>query len=159
MFCGSAVPPLWAAITWGKCTAKAAVTAAVLGLACGIASWLAVAQIQNGAINIATTGLNPPLLAGNLFAFFVSAILVLAISFAFPAPKRFDWDRLKTEITTSDDMVKKAGAADASAVESEAEQAEVARIRLPVKIIVGVIAFLSLIVWPLLTLPAGVYRY
>lgn len=131
---------------------------AVLGLACGIASWLAVAQIQNGAINIATTGLNPPLLAGNLFAFFVSAILLVAISLAFPARERFDWELLKTQITTSDDKVKKAGAADASAVESEAQQAEVARIRLPVKIIVSVIAFLALIVWPLLTLPAGVYR-
>ena len=84
MFCGSAVPPLWSAITWSRGTSKAAISGAllcllawfglpqrstqecekllhrgaagVIGCACGIASWLAVAQIQNGAINIATTG-------------------------------------------------------------------------------------------------------
>ena len=55
-------------------------------------------------------------------------------------------------------QVKKAGALDASSVESEAEQAEVARIRKPVKIAVAVVFFLAMIVWPLLTLPAGVFR-
>ena len=55
-------------------------------------------------------------------------------------------------------QVKKAGALDASSVESEADQAEVARIRKPVKIIVAVVFFLSMIVWPLLTLPAGIFR-
>ena len=54
--------------------------------------------------------------------------------------------------------MKKAGAIDASSVESEAEMAAVARMRKPTIIAVSVIFFLSMIVWPLLTLPAGVFR-
>lgn len=56
-------------------------------------------------------------------------------------------------------QVKKAGAIDGSAVESEAEMEEIARIRKPTLIIVAVIFFLSMIVWPLLMLPAGVFRW
>lgn len=159
-------------------------------MCCGIASWLAVAQIQNGAINITTTGLNPPLLAGNIIAFGVSLFLVVGISLIFPAKSLFDWVLLKEQITTSEStvrllpaprllmhsceshralsslvpaadapsscvQVKKQGALDASAVESDAEMEEVARIRKPVKIAVAVIFVLAMIVWPLLTLPAG----
>lgn len=56
-------------------------------------------------------------------------------------------------------QVKKAGAIDASAIESEEEQAAVARLRKPTIIAVVVIFTLSCIVWPLLTLPAGVFRW
>ncbi len=54
--------------------------------------------------------------------------------------------------------MKKAGAIDASAVESEAEQEQIAKIRKPTIIAVCIIFFLAMIVWPLLTLPAGVFR-
>lgn len=55
-------------------------------------------------------------------------------------------------------QVKKAGALDASSVESEAEMAQIARIRKPTHIAVAVIFVLSMIVWPLLSLPAGIFR-
>ncbi len=56
-------------------------------------------------------------------------------------------------------QVKKAGALDASAVEDEAERQSIARIRKPTWIVVGILIFLGFIVWPLLTLPAGDFRY
>ena len=55
-------------------------------------------------------------------------------------------------------QVKKAGALDASSVESAAEMEEVARVRKPTIIAVIVIFFLAMIVWPLLMLPAGDFR-
>ena len=55
-------------------------------------------------------------------------------------------------------QVKKAGALDASSVEDAAEMESVARIRKPTWIAVGVIIFSGFIVWPLLTLPADVFR-
>ena len=55
-------------------------------------------------------------------------------------------------------QVKKAGAIDASAVESEAEMENIRRIRKPTVIAVIVTGFLSCIAWPLLTLPAGDFR-
>ena len=56
-------------------------------------------------------------------------------------------------------QVKKAGALDASAVEDEEEMQSIARIRKPTWIAVGIIIFMGYIVWPLLTLPAGDFRY
>ena len=58
-----------------------------------------------------------------------------------------------------DIQVKKAGALDASAVEDDAEMASVAQIRKPLWITVGIIIFMGFFVWPLLTLPAGDFRY
>ena len=55
--------------------------------------------------NITTTGLNPPLLAGNIIAVGVSTILLVSISLIFPEKTPFDWELLKTQITTSDDKV------------------------------------------------------
>ena len=55
-------------------------------------------------------------------------------------------------------QVKKAGALDASSVESAAEQDEVARMRRPIHIAAAVIGFAALGLWPLLTLPARDWR-
>ncbi len=54
--------------------------------------------------------------------------------------------------------MKKAGALDASSVESVGEMEEVARVRKPTIIAVIVIFFLGMIVWPLLMLPARDFR-
>lgn len=78
---------------------------AVVGMCCGIASWLATAQIMSGSIDIISTGLNPPLLAGNIIAFGVSLFLVVGISLIFPAKSLFDWVLLKEQITTTEDTV------------------------------------------------------
>lgn len=56
-------------------------------------------------------------------------------------------------------QVKKAGALDASSVEDAAELESVRRFRKPTWIAVGVILFAGFIVWPLLTLPAGDFRF
>ena len=55
-------------------------------------------------------------------------------------------------------QVKKAGALDASSVESEAEMEEIRRFRKPTVIAVIVIFIAAMIVWPLLMLPAGIFR-
>ena len=44
-------------------------------------------------------------------------------------------------------------------MEDEAERQSIARIRKPTWIVVGILIFLGFIVWPLLTLPAGDFRY
>ena len=55
-------------------------------------------------------------------------------------------------------QVKKAGALDASSVESDAEMEEIRRYRRPTVIAVIVIFIAAMIVWPLLMLPAGDFR-
>ncbi|BDA49838.1 Urea-proton symporter DUR3 [Coccomyxa sp. Obi] len=157
VFVGGAVPPLAALLTWRGCTAPAAMLGAVLGCLSGIIGWLVTAQTMSGEITIASTGLNPPLLAGNIISNGVSAIILVIVSYSFPDKVPFQWEAFKERITTSEAVVKKAGAIDASAVESDEEQAAVARLRKPTIIAVIIIFSLACIVWPLLTLPAGVF--
>jgi hypothetical protein len=77
-----------------------------LGSACGIASWLACTQIMSGEINIITTGLNPPLLTGNIISVGVSLITLVVLSYAFPAKVPFQWEAFKEKISTSDEKVR-----------------------------------------------------
>ena len=48
-------------------------------------------------------GLNNPLLAGNICSVFVSGLLLVIISYAFPDKTPFNWEDFKTKITTSED--------------------------------------------------------
>ena len=61
---------------------------------------------MNGSISITTTGLNPPLLTGNIFSVGISAILVVAISLIFPDKTPFEWDIYRERITTAEDKVR-----------------------------------------------------
>ncbi len=54
-------------------------------------------------------------------------------------------------------QVRRPGAADASVNISEADAAQIARMRKPVWLVVFVGAFIGLVVWPLLSLPANVF--
>ena len=60
---------------------------------------------MSGSISIITTGLNPPLLTGNIFSVGISTILVVAISLVFPDKGPFQWELYKERITTSEDTV------------------------------------------------------
>lgn len=57
---------------------------------------------MSGEINIITTGLNPPLLTGNIFSVGISTILVVAISYIFPDKTPFQWEAFKEKITTTE---------------------------------------------------------
>ena len=76
-----------------------------MGSACGIASWLACAQIMSGSITVDTAGLNAPLLTGSIISVGVAAILLPIISLVAPC-KPFDWEELNTKITTTEDVVR-----------------------------------------------------
>ena len=61
---------------------------------------------MNGEISITTTGLNPPLLTGNIFSVGISAILVVLISLIFPDKTPFAWEIYRERITTAEDKVR-----------------------------------------------------
>ncbi len=66
---------------------------------------MSYAKIGYGEVSIDTTGLNPPLLAGNVFSLGVSLLVTIIGSFIFPDPKPFDWDDLN-KITKIEDTVR-----------------------------------------------------
>ena len=79
-----------------------------MGSAAGIITWLVYAKQAHGAITIATTGLNGPLIAGNATSLGASIIILVVLSYIFPDKQTFEWERLQTEITTVHDEVSSA---------------------------------------------------
>ena len=52
------------------------------------------------------TGLNNPLLAGNMASIFGSGLVLVLVSHIFPDKEPFNWEDFKTKITTSDAHVR-----------------------------------------------------
>ncbi len=97
---GSAVVPVAYCLCWSKCTAKAAIAGAICGLIAGVVSWLSTAYALYGEISLASTGNDYPMLTGNLFAIFGSAIICTAWSLV--QPDAYDWQTTR-EIPMVDD--------------------------------------------------------
>ncbi|KAI9362995.1 urea active transporter [Zopfochytrium polystomum] len=89
-----AVAPIFLSLTWRKLNAAAAIGSCVFGFACGIAAWLAVAYHESGVLDLASTGNDNPMLAGNLVSLGASALFAVVVSLLSPAD--FDWEVTKT---------------------------------------------------------------
>ncbi len=82
---GSAVFPIAASLTWAKCSATAACVSAVVTTPLAIMTWLiTAAKLNDGKIDLETTGQDYPMLAGNLVALFFSMIICIILSYIFP---------------------------------------------------------------------------
>jgi Na+/proline symporter len=90
---GSAVVPIAFAITWKKCTAFAAVSGALGGLAGAVVAWVLTAKFMTGSVTIDTLGGDYPMLAGNLVAIFLSGIISTVLSYI--KPQEYDWADLQ----------------------------------------------------------------
>lgn len=86
---GMIVLPL--TIFWKKQTRLAAIASPLIGMACGLATWLGTAYkyAPGGVLNVTTTGALLPCLWGTIASAFVPPILTVVISYAKPEP---DWD-------------------------------------------------------------------
>ena len=77
--------PVAAALTWAKCSAKAACISALVTTPLAIMTWLiCAAKLNDGVVNLDTTGQDYPMLAGNLVALFFSMILCIILSYVWP---------------------------------------------------------------------------
>lgn len=101
---GSAVAPISFAILWKKTNRYAATGAAVVGLICGVSSWLLSANYLYGEITLASTGNLIPLLVGNLVSILVSLGITLIGSMI--KPESFDFEVMKQKILLVDDKVR-----------------------------------------------------
>ena len=101
---GSAVAPISFAILWKKTNKYAATSAAIVGLVCGVSSWLWSANFMFDEITVASTGNLLPLLIGNV----VSITVGLGITFigSMIKSENFDFQIMKQKILVIDDKVR-----------------------------------------------------
>ena len=146
---GGAVFPIYACLTWKKATAAGAIVAAPVGTLAGLLVWLLTAQLYAGSITIDTLGGNYPMLGGNLAAIFVSMFVHVGMSLA--KPDNYDWQTTREIALVDDD-----GAEAEEFTGEDSKEAMDKASKWMVWAGWGATAVL-IVIWPLLTLPAGVF--
>ena len=102
---GSAVAPISLAILWKNTNRYVATSAAIIGLVCGITTWLGYSFMTSGEVTLASTSDMFALLAGNLASILTSlAITVIGSLFR---PENFNFSKLKHEIIVVDEKIRK----------------------------------------------------
>ena len=144
---GSAVIPLWNLMTWDKASGKGAVIAAWSGLILAVTGWLIAAAIDSGSISISTLGENKVMLSGNLIAILSSGLIHYVYS-KFIDPQDFDFSTLDAKIKLVED--------DTSGLSAEDQDPEMLESAYKWITVRGwVLTIVLVIIWPLLSLPAG----
>ncbi|KAH7836222.1 hypothetical protein Vadar_033777 [Vaccinium darrowii] len=145
VFVGSAVIPIAFMLLWSKANAIGAILGPTMGCILGIITWLSIARVEYGRVNLDTTGRNAPMLAGNLVSILVGGAVHAVCSLLWP--QNYEWDTTK-KIT----MVEK----EKSELPAE-EFKEEKLVRAKAWIVKWGVGFTIVIVllWPLLSLPAG----
>ncbi|KAK9007765.1 hypothetical protein V6N11_074683 [Hibiscus sabdariffa] len=147
---GSAVLPIAFMLLWRKANATGAILGAIIGCISGIVTWLSVASVEYGRVNLDTTGRNAPMLAGNLVSILTGGVIHGVCSLL--CPQNYTWDTTR-QIT----LVEKE-ASDLHEEEEEEEEFKEEKLKKAKSWIVkwGVgLTILIVILWPLLTIPAG----
>ena len=90
---GSAVAPIAFMLLWSKANAAGAIAGAATGCVLGVATWLSVAKVEYGRVDLDTTGRNAPMLAGNLVSILVGGAVHGASSLLWP--QNYDWETTK----------------------------------------------------------------
>jgi len=149
-FIGSAVVPIAFAITWRNCSATGAVAGAMAGLVMAMVGWISVAaSLHDGVINAVTLGDDLAFLCGNVLALTVSPIVCVIISLI--KPQNYNWEDLRT--TTDSYLIEEDRHAHGHHGEDEdSEEAMTVALRWTY-ITGGILSFVLIIAWPLLTLP------
>jgi hypothetical protein len=146
---GSAVIPLWNMMTWKKASGTGAIVAAWSGLFLALTGWLSAAQIQGGSITIDTLGTNEVMLSGNLIAIISSGIIHYFWS-TFIDPNDFDFADLERNITLVEQDMRGLTAEEQDPVELQKAERWIKRRGY-------VLTVLLVFIWPILSVPAGVF--
>ncbi|CAB9518244.1 Urea-proton symporter DUR3 [Seminavis robusta] len=146
---GSAVVPLWNLMTWKDASGTGAVIAAWAGLFLAIISWLAAAKIQSGDITVETLGTNEVMLSGNLVAIGSSGFIHYVYS-KYIDPQDYDFDELDRNIHLVEDDQR-------GLTEDELDPVVIRKAERWIKRRGYMVTFLLVVVWPLLSIPAGVF--
>ncbi|GKY98294.1 hypothetical protein MPSEU_000787000 [Mayamaea pseudoterrestris] len=146
---GSAVCPLWNMMTWKKASGTGAVVAAWGGFALALITWLVAAKIQGGEITVATLGTNEVMLAGNLVAICMSGTIHFVWSMWID-PQDYDFSELDKRISLVEEDNR-------GLTEEERDPVLLRRTERWIKHRGYAISLILIVVWPVLSIPAGVF--
>lgn len=146
---GSAVIPLWNLMTWDKASGTGAVIAAWSGLVLAVVFWIVGAQIQSGEVTVSSLGTNEVMLSGNLIAILSSGAIHYIYS-KFIDPQDYDFSTLDANITLVEEDTRGLGA-------SEQDATMLRRSERWIKRRGYILTLVLIIIWPLLSVPAGVF--
>jgi len=145
---GGAVVPLWNMMTWSKASGRGAVIAAWSGCASAFTSWIITAYILYGTVTVDTLGKNEPMLTGNLFALLFSGLIHVVYSLIWP--DNFDMSTLNDKIPLIEQ--------DMSGLTDVERDPKLLKNAYWWIISRGwVLTILLIVVWPLLSIPAGIF--
>ncbi|KAJ8908503.1 hypothetical protein NDN08_005211 [Rhodosorus marinus] len=144
---GSAVVPVALSICWKGANGTGAVIAAITGMLGALAVWLGFGSSFEGGVTIDNLGRDEVMLAGNLVAIGLSAIIV--IGYSLWRPENCDWETTTKQIPLIEE--------DPNAHLTQATEEEMTS-ALKWIMIWGIgLSLVLVVVWPLLTLPLPVF--
>jgi urea-proton symporter len=146
---GPAVCPLWNMMTWDKASGKGAVIAAWMGFILAVVGWLVGAQVQSGSISVATLGTNEVMLSGNLIAILSSGFIHYVYS-KFIDNEVYDFTQLN-------DKIRLVEADTRGLTDEEKDPVMLRRAERWIKRRGYILTVILIFVWPLLSVPAGVF--
>ena len=146
---GSAVIPLWNMMTWEKASGTGAIISAWTGLVCAIIGWIVAASIQSGEITVDSLGTNEVMLSGNLIAILLSGFIHYVYSKFFD-PQDFDFDTLDEKITLVEEDMR-------GLTDEEKDPVALRRAERWITRRGYVLTLVLIVIWPLLSVPAGVF--
>merc|ERR1719327_837280 len=144
---GSAVVPLWNVLMWKDANAIGAIVAAWGGMILALATWLIICQAEFGEITVDNLGTLNPNLGGNIVALGSSALIHAGFSLA--SPQNYDFESMGQIEMMEDDQ--------SGLDEADYSPEFLAEAKAWIQKWGWGFTIVMVIVWPLLSLPAGVF--
>jgi len=139
--------PLWNLLMWKDANATGAVVAAWGGMVLAVCTWLIVAAAESGEITVDTLGKLYPNLAGNVMAIGSSGLIHVAFSLA--KPQNYDFKSMGEIQMLENDQ--------SGLAEEDFSETFLAEAKAWIQKWGWAFTIIMVIVWPLLSLPAGVF--
>jgi SSS family transporter len=144
---GSAVVPLWNVLMWKDANATGAIVAAWGGMILALATWLIICQVEFGEITVDNLGTLNPNLGGNIVALGSSALI--HVGFSLASPQNYDFESMGQIEMMEDDQ--------SGLDEVDYSPEFLAEAKAWIQKYGWGFTILMVIVWPLLSIPAGVF--
>jgi Na+/proline symporter len=144
---GSAVVPLWNVLMWKDANATGAIVAAWGGMILALATWLIICQVEFGEITVDNLGTLNTNLGGNIVALGSSALIHAGFSLA--SPQNYDFESMGQIEMMEDDR--------SGLDEADYSPEFLAEAKAWIQKWGYGFTILMVIVWPLLSIPAGVF--